>query len=363
MRLIITGGGTGGHLFPGIALATGLQQRDPATRVLFIGTSRLMDQQALAGRGFELAALECGGVKGLGPAARFRSLAMLPGAVVAALRLLRSFGPDLVFGVGGYVTGPVLLAARLLRIPIGIHEQNSVPGLANRLAGRLADRICISLPCSPPFPPAKTVQTGNPVRREILDAASRERVAAAVPTLLVLGGSQGAHRVNLLLLAAMETLAKEGLALRIIHQTGAADQDLVAQGYARMGVEATVVPFISDMAGAYGQADLVVSRAGATTLAELAVMGLPALLIPYPFATDNHQLTNGQYYAKGGGCLVLPESELSGEILARAISQRLHNGEELHTMAASMKTMARADATDRIVDLCVQLATRSGRSL
>lgn len=359
MRLIIAGGGTGGHLFPGIALATALQQRIPATQVLFIGTSRLLDQQALAGRGFELAALDCGGVKGLNLAAKLRSLLQLPGAVVEALRILRRFRPDLVFGVGGYVTGPVLLAARLLRIPIGIHEQNSVPGMANRWAGKLADRICISLPCIPPFPPARTVQTGNPVRQEILAAAGQEKPVAAMPTVLVLGGSQGAHRVNTLMMAAMEQLVAEHVPVRLIHQTGTADQESVAQCYQRLGIEAEVVPFIRDMAGVYARADLVVSRAGATTLAELAVMGLPTLLIPYPYAADNHQVTNGEYYVKGGGCLVLEESGLSGGILARTLSEHLHNPEELHTMAASMKTMAMPDATDRIVDECLRLAARA----
>ncbi len=363
MRLIIAGGGTGGHLFPGIALATALQRKDPATQVLFIGTSRLLDQQTLAGQGFELAALDCGGVKGLGNIAKLRSLLMMPGAVLDALRILRRFRPDLVFGVGGYVTGPVLIAAWLLRIPIGIHEQNSVPGLANRWAGKLADRICISLPCVPPFPPAKTVQTGNPVRQEILAAAGQQKQLAEKMIVLVLGGSQGAHRVNILMMEAMEKLAESPLSLQLIHQTGATDQEMVAQCYQRLGIEAEVVPFIRDMAQVYSRADLVVSRAGATTLAELAVMGLPSLLIPYPYAADNHQVTNGEYYKKSGGCLVLEESGLTGEILARTISEHLHNREELHTMAASMKTMAMPDATNRIVAECLRLAAHADQHI
>lgn len=360
MRLIIAGGGTGGHLFPGIALATAMQRRIPATRVLFIGTSRLLDQQALAGHGFELAALDCGGVKGLNLAARIRSLLLMPGAVLSALGILHRFRPDLVFGVGGYVTGPVLLAAWILRIPIGIHEQNSVPGMANRLAGMLASRICISLPCRPPFSPAKTVQTGNPVRQEILAAAEEKGQVVAKPTtVLVLGGSQGAHRVNTLMMEAMEILAEGCPNLHLIHQTGATDKELVDQCYQGLGLAAEVAPFIRDMAGAYSRADLVVSRAGATTLAELAVMGLPALLIPYPYAADNHQVTNGEYYAKSGGCLMLEEAALTGEILARRISEYLHNPEELHTMAASMRALAQPDATDRIVDECLRLAART----
>jgi len=361
MRLIVAGGGTGGHLFPGIAVATATRERIPGSRVLFIGTSRLLDQQALAGLGFELAALECGGVKGLGFSGRLKSLLLMPGAVAAALRLMRRFRPDLVFGVGGYVTGPVLLAAKLLGVPIAIHEQNSVPGMANRLAGKLADRILISLPCTPPFPAKKTVQTGNPLRREILEAAGREKQVSDLPTLLVLGGSQGAHRVNVLMMEAVEQLQAQGLKFRLIHQTGAADREQVANCYAQLGLKAEVDAFIRDMAGVYGRADLVVSRAGATTCAELAAMGLPALLIPYPFAADDHQVTNGKYYEKGDGCRVLRESGLTGEILARTISEHLQNREELHTMAANMKTMAMPDATNRIVDECIRLAARTGQ--
>jgi UDP-N-acetylglucosamine--N-acetylmuramyl-(pentapeptide) pyrophosphoryl-undecaprenol N-acetylglucosamine transferase len=361
MRLIVAGGGTGGHLFPGIAVAMAIRERIPGSQVLFIGTSRLLDQQALAGLGFELAALACGGVKGLGLTGRIRSLLLMPGAVIEALRMLRRFQPDLVFGVGGYVTGPVLLAAKLLRVPIAIHEQNSVPGMANRLAGKLADRVLISLPCSPPFPPKKTVQTGNPLRREILEAARVEKQAVDQPTLLVLGGSQGAHRVNVLMMEAMEQLQAQGLRLRLIHQTGTADREQVAQCYARLGIDAEVAAFISDMAGVYVRADLVVSRAGATTLAELAAMGLPALLIPYPFAADDHQVTNGEYYVKGNGCRMLRESGLTGEILAQTIREHLRNREELHTMATNMKTMAMPDATNRIVDECTRLAARTER--
>jgi UDP-N-acetylglucosamine--N-acetylmuramyl-(pentapeptide) pyrophosphoryl-undecaprenol N-acetylglucosamine transferase len=355
MRLIIAGGGTGGHLFPGIAVANAMRERIGTTRIRFIGTSRLLDQKALAGQGFELATLACGGVKGLGLLTRMRSVLRMPGAILEARRLLKDFAPDLVFGVGGYVTGPVLLAARSLGVPIAIHEQNSVPGMANRFAGRLADRIFISLPCVPEFPAKKTVQTGNPVRREILAASSSLRSSRPFSTVLVLGGSQGAHRVNLLMLEAMDILSRTQDKLRVIHQTGAADEAMVRQGYERIGVAAEVSAFIRDMAGAYSRADLVVSRAGATTLAELAVMGLPALVIPYPYAADDHQTTNGQYYQKGNGCKVLPESILSGEILAQTISECLHNPEELHTMSANMKTMAMPEATDRIVDECLRM--------
>jgi UDP-N-acetylglucosamine--N-acetylmuramyl-(pentapeptide) pyrophosphoryl-undecaprenol N-acetylglucosamine transferase len=356
MRLIVVGGGTGGHLFPGIAVATAIRERIPTAKVLFIGTSRLLDQQALAGQGFALAALECGGVKGLGFVGRLRSLCQMPGAVLTAVRMLKKFAPDLVFGVGGYVTGPVLLAAKLLRVPIVIHEQNSVPGLANRLAGILAHQVCISLPCAPPFPVHKTILTGNPVRREILAAAELVRQPDAIPTLLVLGGSQGAHRVNLLMMEAVGQLHAQGLAFRLIHQTGAADQEQVAACYAELGIEAEVSAFIRDMAAVYSRADLAVSRAGATTLAELAVMGLPAFLIPYPFAADDHQSSNAAHYVQGGGAQMMRESELNSTLLAQSIKASLQDRQALQGMATKMRTLALPHAAHNIVDLCLQLA-------
>jgi len=358
MRLIVTSGGTGGHLFPGIAVATAMRERIDSAQVLFIGASRLLDQQALAGLGFELAVLECGGVKGLGVGGWLRTLLLMPGSVLTAISMLKRFRPDVVFGVGGYVTGPVLLAAKFLRVPIAIHEQNSVPGMANRMAGKLADRVFISLPCTPAFPPVKTIQTGNPLRWEILEAAKKEKSKTDTPTVLVLGGSQGAHRVNVLMMEAMEKLHDNHAPLRLIHQTGAADREQVANCYAQLGIDAEVAAFIRDMAGVYSQADLVVSRAGATTCAELAAMGLPALLIPYPYAADNHQVTNGKYYVNGDAARMLQESGLTGGILARSISECLQNRAELHTMAANMKTLAMPDATDRIVDALMRLAGR-----
>lgn len=351
MRIVVTGGGTGGHLFPGIALATGMQERIPGCQVLFIGTPRHLDQQTLARYDFTLATVHCLGLKGMGLAHRLRSLLQLPAAVWEAGRILRRFGPQLVFGVGGYVTGPVLLAAKLLRIPVCIHEQNSVPGLANRLVARLADRIFLSLPCKYRFPPHRTLLVGNPVRAEIRAAAKKQRMAGGGEIcILVLGGSQGAHRVNMLVTEAAPRIAERlGGRVRFIHQTGRADLEEVRSRYAAAGVTAEVQDFFTDMASVYGRADLAISRAGATTLAELAVMGLPALLLPYPYAADNHQESNGAYYVRGGAARMEREGETDGEKLADTILHLVESPETLHQMSCRMGELARPEAAEQII--------------
>ena len=357
MRIVVTGGGTGGHLFPGIALATGMQERIPGCQVLFIGTSRHLDQQALARYDFVLETIHCLGLKGMGLLHRLRSLLQLPFAVWEAAGILRRFRPQLVFGVGGYVTGPVLVAARVMGIPVCIHEQNSLPGLANRMVSRLADRIFLSIPCAYPFPGHKTVLVGNPVRREIRAAAARRIQDGSPEThILILGGSQGAHRVNMLVIEAARLVSEKiGGRVRFIHQTGKADLAAVQAGYDHLGVRAEVSDFFTDMAEVYSRADLVVSRAGATTLAELAVMGLPALLLPYPFAADNHQQGNGAYYVQGGAARMFLEQDMDGEKLAREILHLVEEPDMLHQMSVRMKEFAKPDAAERIIEECLAL--------
>jgi UDP-N-acetylglucosamine--N-acetylmuramyl-(pentapeptide) pyrophosphoryl-undecaprenol N-acetylglucosamine transferase len=355
MRAIITGGGTGGHLFPGIALATALQEQPGGCEILFIGTKRQLDQETLAEYAFQQTSVSCMGLKGKGLIYRLKSVASLPFAVLEAALIIRKFQPDLVVGVGGYVTGPVLLAARLLGVATSIHEQNSVPGLANRMIARFVDRIFVSIPCAA-FPEQKTLLTGNPVREAILDAARQQRQGAhEKPTLLVLGGSLGAHRVNELMVESMALLQKQhpGM-LHVIHQTGRQDEVMVRQGYEKNGVSAEVAPFFTDMAALYTQADFVVARAGATTLAELAVMGLPALLIPYPYAADDHQAKNGDYYVQGGGAEMYREEKLDAPFLEERIKQLLADPQKMAVMADNMKKMGKPEATRLIVEDCLQ---------
>ncbi|MDA8165727.1 MAG: undecaprenyldiphospho-muramoylpentapeptide beta-N-acetylglucosaminyltransferase [Desulfobacteraceae bacterium] len=352
--MIVTGGGTGGHLFPGIAVAEFVLAARPGSEVLFVSTDRQVDQRALAGRPFRTAAVRGQGLKGMGAVARLRALLQLPLALGEAMGLVRRFRPQLVLGVGGYVTGPVVLAARLLGIPTGIHEQNSVPGLANRWLGRLVDRIFLSIPESESwFPAGRAVLTGNPVRCELLSAAAGKPGPA---TLLVLGGSQGAHRVNTLVVEAL-TGCRDRLpaGFKVIHQTGAQDESRVAEAYRKSGIEAQVGAFFNDMAALYGQAALVVSRAGATTLAELTVAGKPALLIPYPYAADNHQEKNAEYLVAGGAARMYREAELTGATLGGEVLALLTAPERLARMAARSASLAKPEATAAIMAECLRL--------
>ena len=355
MRMIVTGGGTGGHLFPGIAVAEEMLHRFPQGRVLFVSTGRAMDNKALAARTFEKKSIACLPLKGKSLWGTLRSVAQLPISLWQALRIVRAFKPRLVLGVGGYVTGPVVLAARLMGVKTCIHEQNSIPGMANRMLGKIVDQVYISIPGSEDFfPKGKAVLTGNPVRTELLQEAGRQKDLGAARTVLVLGGSQGAHRVNSLMVEAFAQGRFEET-VQVRHQTGSSDEDWVRKAYAAAGVTAQVSSFISDMAAAYRDADLVVSRAGATTLAELAVLGRPAILIPYPYAADDHQTTNAAFLAAGGAALMFQERELDGAKLRGEILGLLNDISRLQAMATRMKEFARPGATGAIVEKSIAL--------
>lgn len=355
MRMIVTGGGTGGHLFPGIAVAEEMLQRFPESRVLFVSTDRAIDNKTLGARSFEKQAIACLPLKGKSLWGTLKSVTQLPMSLWQALKVVRAFKPQLVVGVGGYVTGPVVLAAWLLGVKTCIHEQNSIPGMANRMLGKIVDQIYISIPGSENFfPKGKSVLTGNPVRVELLQEGARRKEAANGKTVLVLGGSQGAHRVNGLMVEAFTRNPSED-ALQIRHQTGSSDEEWVRKAYADAGIAAEVSSFITDMAAAYREADLVVSRAGATTLAELAVLGKPAILIPFPYAADDHQTTNAAFLARGGAALMFQEKELDGPKLRGEILGLFNDAPRLQNMATQMKQYGRPEATAVIVDKSMEL--------
>ncbi len=332
-------------------------ERFSNSKILFVGTGRHTDVRVLESRSFAHAVVKCQGLKGKTVRQRMSSILQLPMAMVTAARLMRAFKPDLVLGVGGYVTGPVLMAAKLLRVPTCIHEQNSVPGMANRKLGRFVDKVFLSMPGSLQyFDEHKCVMTGNPVRKELIAAAGEKKNVSSEVTLLVIGGSLGAHRVNTLITEAMSSLhAEKKLSFKVIHQTGAEDENLVRQHYGKIGVNAQVASFFDDMAVLYKEADLVVSRAGATSLAEMAVLQLPMILIPYPYAADNHQQKNGDYLVKGGAAKMFIEKDLTAEVLSAEISCLLGSKKERKKMSRAAGKLARPNATEAIVSECEKL--------
>jgi UDP-N-acetylglucosamine--N-acetylmuramyl-(pentapeptide) pyrophosphoryl-undecaprenol N-acetylglucosamine transferase len=357
-RLLIAGGGTGGHLFPGIAVAEELRRRDPRASVLFVGTGRPVETEILARWNLASRTITAAGLKGMGLWGRLRSLVLAPVGLVQAARIIREFKPQAVLGVGGYVSGPVGLAGRLVGVPTAIHEQNSIPGLANRYLGRWVARVFISFESSRRFFPDQKVRlTGNPVRREIIDAAERVSAEGHLEfTLLVAGGSQGAHAVNQAVMEAAPRLGREIPNLRVIHQTGAQDLEAVRTAWAETGLNAEVAAFIPDMDRVYGEADLVVCRAGALTVAEVAAMGRPALFIPFPQAADNHQEHNARFLADQGAAMVLLQTDLASGVLAETIIGLAGNPEERARMGRAARSAAHLNAAVRIVQGLEELA-------
>lgn len=362
MRIMITGGGTGGHLFPALAVHDALLARRPDTAALFVGAATGVEATILPRRGHAFRGLTASQVSGKGLRRRVAALAGLPGTVYQALRFLREFRPQVVFGVGGYASVPTMLAAGLARVPRVLHEQNAVPGLANRTLGGLANAVAVSFADAARFFPARrTHVTGNPVRAEIRPGeapAARERLGLerAIFTVLVFGGSQGARRLNQAVTAALPDLAKDGAGVQFIHAAGVRDLADVRLGYETSGVQGIVEPFIDDMALAYQAADFVVCRAGAGTVFELAAVGKPALLVPFPYAANDHQRLNAEAAVHAGAAWILLDQYCDGQRIAASVRAAQAKPEQLVEMGQRARTMARPDAADRIVDLLERVA-------
>jgi len=369
MRLLIAGGGTGGHLFPGVAIAEELRARKPDAQIRFVGTKRGIEARVLPGLGWELSMIEVSGLKTVGAIGALRGVLRLPRALWQARRVVREFAPDAVIGVGGYASGPVVLMARLAGIPTAICEQNSIPGLTNKILGRIARAVFVSFDGTRRFfRPNKTVVSGNPVRRDLLQklldtpaptTPPTPTAAASAPVhILVSGGSLGAVAVNDLVSQALIALAST-VRLAIVHQTGDRGLAETAKRYADAGVTADCRAFVTDMASAYQQADLIIGRAGATTVAELAITGKPAVFIPYPFAADNHQEINAREMADAGAALMFKQSELTADKLAGALAPILTDATRRTAMGAKMKSLARPGAAATVIDWCEAQAIRT----
>jgi UDP-N-acetylglucosamine--N-acetylmuramyl-(pentapeptide) pyrophosphoryl-undecaprenol N-acetylglucosamine transferase len=356
VRVLIAGGGTGGHLFPGIALAEEVVTRHPKNEVLFVGTRRGLEARVVPECGYRLEVITARGLKGMGPMRLLLGLLALPLAFVESWRILMRYRPDVVVGVGGYASGPVVLAAKLQGVPTAVQEQNAFPGLTNRILGRFVRIVFVAFEESRPYFPAGKVQLiGNPIRRMLLDNYLRSHLAHDKFTVLVFGGSQGARGINDRVLEALDQLQQLKDELHFIHQTGKNDLELVRSGYSRRGFSAEVLEFIADMSSAYAKAELVICRAGAATLAELTVCKKASILIPFPAAADNHQEVNAQAMVAAGAALMFRESELTGERLANEIRSLKANPESLRKMERQAGLLGRPQASKELADVCVQM--------
>ncbi len=353
MRLIVAGGGTGGHLFPGLAVAQQLKAQDAKAEILFVGSKYGIEATVVPRSPFAFEAIAIRGLRGRGPRGLVEFASQAPVALLRSVRTVRSFRPQLVLGLGGYSSVPVVLAAWLCGVPSVLLEQNAHPGMANRLLARFARRVCTTFPESARFFPAgKSEHTGNPVR----ELASQYKPEQGHFTIFVFGGSQGARSINRAVVDAVRALRGQLNGLRVLHQSGGADMAWVEEQYREMQVDAEVHAFVHDMGPAYGCADLVVCRAGATTLAEITTLGKAAILVPYPFAADDHQRANAESLVSRGAAEWIADAELSGEVLAQRVLALANDPERRARMALAAGVLATPKAAARVVEICSQIA-------
>jgi UDP-N-acetylglucosamine--N-acetylmuramyl-(pentapeptide) pyrophosphoryl-undecaprenol N-acetylglucosamine transferase len=358
VRVVIAGGGTGGHLYPGIAVALELRSRQPDAQISFAGTACGIEARVVPREGFPLDLIRSGGMKGKSFVDRTRAATLVPAGLADGWRIVSHRRPDLVIGVGGYSSGPVVLAAALRGVPTMLLEQNAVPGLTNRLLARVVRAAAVTFDSTQAFFGSKAFVSGNPVRPEFFAVGSAQESVpygqASVTRVLVFGGSQGAHAINVAMVEAAAKLAA-GPALGLVHQTGERDVEMVRAAYREAGLPAIVEPYLDDMGRQLGQADVIVSRAGATTLAEIAAVGRAAILIPLPTATDDHQRKNADALAAAGAAEVLLQSDAGGGVLASRILALAVDGARRRRMAAAVRALARPDAARMIVDRAIEL--------
>jgi UDP-N-acetylglucosamine--N-acetylmuramyl-(pentapeptide) pyrophosphoryl-undecaprenol N-acetylglucosamine transferase len=357
-RLIIAGGGTGGHLFPGIAVARALKTRMQDAEVLFVVGRRRMEIDILSRSGFEAVSIDVEGIKGRGWKKGLSVVFKLPKSIFQSGAIIRRFSPSVALGVGGYSAGPLCTAAKWMGVPTAIHEQNSYPGVTNRLLSKMVDRIFISFEESRScFKKREMILTGNPVRQELLLSRPVRPEGDDAFTVLVVGGSQGAQAVNRIWVEAFQRLRERGRNIAVIHQTGTMDYERVVEDYRTRGLEGEIAPFIADMAVAYNRADMVVSRAGASTIFELAALGKPSILVPYPYATNRHQEINAEALVRKGGAEMMLQEDLNADRLADALTRYMDNRPALREMGDRARQIGRPEAAETIVDRLMEMAT------
>lgn len=355
MRVVIAAGGTGGHMYPAIAYAKAFQQHDPEGQILFVGTGKAVEENILRQEGFPVEPIHVEGFVGRSVLSMLHALWLLPKSIWRAIHILRSSKTDLVIGTGGYFSPPVVFAAWLLQIPRVLLEPNAMPGLANRVLGPLANRIFLAFESAMPFFSSSNARVlGTPIRQAfVLDQAPAP--PQRVSHLLIFGGSQGAQAINSAMLEAIERSAIIRESVTLTHQTGADDFERVRQSYEQLGVQADVQPFLFDMPKELAKADLVICRAGASTLAELAAYGKVGILIPFPHATHNHQEMNARVMETSGAARMLRQSDLSGQRLAEEIEGMMKDIPALQSMAGKSWEARKIHATEQMVGECLSL--------
>ena len=354
MKLLIAGGGTGGHVFPAIAIAREWMSRGKEREVVLVGTQRGLEMKLVPQAGLQLETLRVAGLKGKGGTTLVKNLAMLGPGLLDAVRVLRKHRPVAAFGVGGYAAGPMMLATWMSGVPNIIFEPNAEPGFTNRVLAKISTRIAAGYDRSARALGVKAVVTGCPVREEFF--AITPRVLEKPFRLLVTGGSQGALAINRTFVDAMDRLAARKSELAIVHQTGERDYNAVRTAYARREYAAEVVPFLTNMAERFAWADVIVCRAGAITASEMAAAGRAAIFIPFGAATDSHQLRNAQEMARAGAGRVIPETELTAERLISEVFSLLDQPREIERMSNAARGLARPDAAREIVNLIEEVA-------
>lgn len=358
LRLLVAGGGTGGHVIPALVLAREFRRRDPAREVLFVGSPRGIETRLVPPAGFPLEYLQVGMLQGQSPAARLRTLLNLPRAVWQAMRILDRFRPHVVLGVGGYASGPVMLAAAFRGTALAVFEPNAYPGLVNRWMAPYVERAFVAFDeATRYFAAGKAVVTGIPVREEFFAVPPAQHRPPF--TVLIFGGSQGARSINRAVIGALPSLAQQKPPLALLHQTGENEYNRVQEEVAKHSVRVEVFVFLDRMWEAFSRANLVVCRAGASTVAELAAAGRAAILVPYPAAANEHQLRNAEALERAGAVRLILDKDLNGERLSSALRQLLESPEQLQRMESAMRRMAHPDAATRIVDELERLGGRA----
>ncbi len=355
MRALIAAGGTGGHIYPGVAIAREIKRREPAAEILFVGTPRGLESKIVPREGFDLEMMQVRALKGVSIFERIKSLLRLPGGFLAARRILKRFRPGVVIGVGGYSSGPILLVAALAGLPTLIVEPNAEPGFTNRVLARFVTAAAVTFEESLKHFRGRGRVTGNPVRGDFAALPRKQRGDRLA--VLIFGGSQGAHTINNAMASALGLLDDRRNSLAFVHQTGESDFEMVKRAYMEAGFEeAEVLKFINDMPAYFGRSDVLICRAGATTAAEVAASGKAAIFVPFPFAADDHQRKNAEIFERAGAARMILQEELTPERLASALTDLIDNPDRVAEMEAASRKLGKPDAARRVVDLAYEIA-------